>query len=128
VGTWIKRASESEMTRTRPLAQTSIISTGTHFSFRGTDSAFTKLRQSTLRAQLVAMVSAENLNLDVLELIFAHLSGHDLTSVSLVSRTFFAGAIPTLYRNITYRLKEAKAYDTVRLFDIETRALIDHFG
>ncbi|TEB32632.1 hypothetical protein FA13DRAFT_1627875 [Coprinellus micaceus] len=59
------------------------------------------------------MVSAENLNLDVLELIFAHLSGHDLTSVSLVSRTFFAGAIPTLYRNITYRLKEAKAHDTV---------------
>lgn len=74
------------------------------------------------------MVSAENLNLDVLELIFAHLSGHDLTSVSLVSRTFFAGAIPTLYRNITYRLKEAKAYDTVRLLDIETRTLIDHFG
>ena len=63
------------------------------------------------------MVSAENLNLDVLELIFAHLSGHDLTSVSLVSRTFFAGAIPTLYRNIIYRLREAKAYDTVRLFD-----------
>lgn len=68
------------------------------------------------------MVSAENLNLDVLELICAHLSGHDLTQVSLVSRTFFAGAIPTLYRNIVYRLREAKAYDTVRfiLFGLYT--------
>ena len=71
------------------------------------------------------MVSAENLNLDVLELIFAHLSGHDLTSVSLVSRTFFAGAIPTLYRNIVYRLREAKAYDTVCLFQVETYTLAD---
>ncbi|KAF6751683.1 hypothetical protein DFP72DRAFT_472600 [Ephemerocybe angulata] len=59
------------------------------------------------------MVSADNLNLDVLELIFAYLSGHDLTCVGLVSRSFLAGAIPTLYRNIVYRLREAKAYDTI---------------
>lgn len=61
------------------------------------------------------MVSADNLNHDVLELIFAYISTHDLTSVSLVSRSFLAGAIPTLYRTIIYRLREAKAYDSVRI-------------
>jgi len=59
------------------------------------------------------MVSADSLNLDVLELIFSHLSGHDLTSISLVSRTFLAGVVPVLYRTIVYRLREAKAFGTV---------------
>jgi len=44
------------------------------------------------------MVSAQNLNLDVLELVFAHLAtGNDLASVALVSRSFLAGVIPKLY-------------------------------
>ncbi|KAJ2919726.1 hypothetical protein MD484_g699, partial [Candolleomyces efflorescens] len=59
------------------------------------------------------MVSADNLNLDVLELIFAYISAPDLTSVSLVSRSFLAGAVPTLYRTIVYRLREAKAYGSI---------------
>lgn len=65
------------------------------------------------------MVSADNLNLDVLELVFAHLvSGNDLTSVALVSRSFFAGVIPKLYERITFRLREAKKYPLVCLLCI----------
>ncbi|KAJ3844625.1 hypothetical protein F5878DRAFT_648803 [Lentinula raphanica] len=56
------------------------------------------------------MVTADNLNLDVLELIFLHLSGNDLSSVALVSRSFFVGVIPSLYRKITFRLNHAKRY------------------
>jgi hypothetical protein len=52
----------------------------------------------------IAMVSADNLNLDVLELIFAHLAGKDLASVALVSRSFLSGAIPRLYRTILFHL------------------------
>ena len=68
------------------------------------------------------MVSADNLNLDVLELIFAYLSGHDLTSIGLVSRSFLAGVVPILYRSIVYRLREAKAYDSVCII----RLSLDH--
>ncbi|KAF8805610.1 hypothetical protein BYT27DRAFT_7142389 [Phlegmacium glaucopus] len=57
------------------------------------------------------MVSADNLNLDVLELIFAFLSGNDLTSVASVSRSFLAGVIPRLYKTISYRLRQGKGYD-----------------
>ena len=57
------------------------------------------------------MVSADNLNLDVLELIFAFLSGNDLPSVASVSRSFLAGVIPRLYRRIWFLLKQAKGYD-----------------
>lgn len=57
------------------------------------------------------MVSADNLNLDVLELIFAFLSGNDLPSVASVSRSFLAGVIPRLYRRIFFLLKQAKGYD-----------------
>ncbi|KAF8957516.1 hypothetical protein BDZ97DRAFT_1845991 [Flammula alnicola] len=56
------------------------------------------------------MVSADNLNLDVLELIFGFLSGNDLPSVALVSRSFLAGVIPRLYNTIAYRLRQAKGY------------------
>lgn len=70
------------------------------------------------------MVSADNLNLDVLELVFAHLaSGNDLTSVALVSRSFFAGVIPKLYERITFRLREAKRYPLVRLCVCHTLVL-----
>ena len=59
------------------------------------------------------MVSADNLNLDVLELIFAFLSGNDLPSVASVSRSFLAGVIPRLYQTISYRIRQGKGYDTV---------------
>ena len=61
------------------------------------------------------MVSADNLNLDVLEVIFDSLSGNDLPSVALVSRSFLAAVIPRLYQKISYRLRQAKGYDTVGL-------------
>ncbi|EPQ51742.1 hypothetical protein GLOTRDRAFT_140750 [Gloeophyllum trabeum ATCC 11539] len=60
------------------------------------------------------MVSADNLNLDVLELIFAYLSGNDLVSVSLVSRSFFAGVIPRLYHTLGFRLSHSKKYPQVK--------------
>ena len=60
------------------------------------------------------MVSADNLNLDVLELIFCFLSGNDLPSVALVSRSFLAGVIPRLYDSISYRIRQMKGYDSVR--------------
>ncbi|KAH7919397.1 hypothetical protein BV22DRAFT_1040932 [Leucogyrophana mollusca] len=56
------------------------------------------------------MVSADNLNLDVLELIFAHLAGNDLVSISLVSRSFLAGVIPRLYETVFFRARHAKKY------------------
>lgn len=59
------------------------------------------------------MVSADNLNLDVLELIFCFLSGNDLPSVALVSRSFLAGVIPRLYDSISYRIRQMKGYDSV---------------
>lgn len=59
------------------------------------------------------MVSADNLNLDVLELIFAFISGNDLPSVASVSRSFLAGVTPRLYRTISYRLRQGKGYDVV---------------
>lgn len=59
------------------------------------------------------MVSADNLNLDVLELIFSFLSGNDLPSVASVSKSFLAGVIPRLYQTISYRLRQGKGYDVV---------------
>lgn len=54
-----------------------------------------------------------DLNLDVLELIFAHLSsGNDLASVALVSRSFFAGVVARLYANILFRISQSKRYST----------------
>ncbi|KAJ7139090.1 hypothetical protein C8R44DRAFT_975056 [Mycena epipterygia] len=60
------------------------------------------------------MVSADNLNLDILELIFIHLAGNDLPSIALVSRQFFAGVIPRLYCTLVFRLSHAKRYPAVR--------------
>jgi len=61
------------------------------------------------------MVSADNLNLDVLESIFGYLSGsgNDLASVALVSRSFLAGVIPRLYCTLRFRLNHAKRYPAV---------------
>ncbi|KAJ7075516.1 hypothetical protein B0H15DRAFT_956436 [Mycena belliarum] len=59
------------------------------------------------------MVSADNVNLDVLELIFSYLAGNDLPSVALVSRSFFAGVIPRLYCTLLFRLSHAKRYPAV---------------
>lgn len=59
------------------------------------------------------MVSADNLNLDCLELVFAYLAGNDLVSVALVSKSFHAGVIPYLYRTLVYHLGNAKKYPKV---------------
>jgi hypothetical protein len=60
------------------------------------------------------MVNAQNLNLDVLELVFAHLAtGNDLAAVALVSRSFLAGVIPRLYETLLFRLSQAKRYPSV---------------
>jgi len=60
------------------------------------------------------MVSADNLNYDVLELIFAFLSSNDLPSVALVSQSFLAAVTPKLYRTISYRRRQSKGYNAVR--------------
>lgn len=56
------------------------------------------------------MVTADNLNLDVLELIFAFISGNDLVAISSVSRSFLAGVIPCLYATVSFTAKHAKRY------------------
>lgn len=56
------------------------------------------------------MVTADNLNLDVLELIFAFISGNDLVAVSSVSKSFLAGVIPCLYATVSFTAKHAKRY------------------
>ncbi|KAG9308353.1 hypothetical protein JVU11DRAFT_12119 [Chiua virens] len=65
-----------------------------------------------------------NLNLDVLELIFAHLDGADLVASALVSRGFLAGAISSLYANIEYTLRNAKRHSVMSPF--ATIAAHDH--
>jgi hypothetical protein len=59
------------------------------------------------------MVSADNLNLDVLELIFAFLSGNDLASATIVSRSFLVAVLPRLYRVLNFRMSHSKKYPTV---------------
>ncbi|KAF8209688.1 hypothetical protein K438DRAFT_1753339 [Mycena galopus ATCC 62051] len=59
------------------------------------------------------MVSADSVNLDVLELIFSHLAGNDLASIALVSRSFFTGVIPRLYSTLLFRISHAKRYPAV---------------
>lgn len=56
------------------------------------------------------MVTADNLNLDVLELIFAFISGNDLVAISSVSKSFLAGVIPCLYATVSFTAKHAKRY------------------
>ncbi len=59
------------------------------------------------------MVTAESLNFDVLQIIFAYLSVPDLASVSQVNRSFLAGALPRLYRSLGFYLNQAKRYPRV---------------
>jgi hypothetical protein len=60
------------------------------------------------------MVSADNLNLDVLEVIFCFLSGNDLPAAALVSRSFLAAVVPRLYDSISFSIRQMKGYDSVR--------------
>ena len=53
------------------------------------------------------MVSADSLNLDVLELVCAHLNQRDLYHFSLVSQNFTAAATPILYRSIGYHFSQS---------------------
>jgi hypothetical protein len=74
------------------------------------------------------MVSAQNLNLDVLELVFAHLaSGNDLASVALVSRSFLAGVIPRLYETLIFQLSQAKRYPSVSSRHLSAKTRVDAF-
>jgi len=59
------------------------------------------------------MVTADNLNLDVLEQIFNFLSEDDLPSSALVNQSFFAAATPRLYNAISYGLRHSIGYDNV---------------
>ncbi|KAF8911353.1 hypothetical protein CPB85DRAFT_1434892 [Mucidula mucida] len=54
------------------------------------------------------MVTADNLNIDVLELVFSFLSGNDLHSVALVSHSFYDGVLPRLYRTLRYTMRHGK--------------------
>lgn len=64
---------------------------------------------------IAEMVSADNLNFDCLELIVSYLAGRDLYSVTHVSRSFLAAALPLLYRSLTFHLGNGKRYPKVRL-------------
>ncbi|KXN88418.1 hypothetical protein AN958_07324 [Leucoagaricus sp. SymC.cos] len=60
------------------------------------------------------MVSADNLNLDVLEEIFSYLPhGPGLASIALVSRSFLEAVVPRLYSSICFRIRQAKCYPEV---------------
>ena len=59
------------------------------------------------------MVSAYNLNFDVLSLVFSFLSGHDLVSVALVNKAFLNGVTPRLYHSLVLTHNHAKKYPKV---------------
>ncbi|TDL27713.1 hypothetical protein BD410DRAFT_781591 [Rickenella mellea] len=59
------------------------------------------------------MVSADNLNFDVLTQIFAYLYGNDLVSVSLVSRSFLTSVTPKLYQTLVFCQSQAKRYPRI---------------
>jgi len=59
------------------------------------------------------MITADNLNLDVLEQIFVFLSKHDLPSIALVNHSFSAAVVSRLYKTISFRLRHAKGYSNV---------------
>ncbi|KAF4579322.1 F-box domain-containing protein [Pleurotus pulmonarius] len=74
------------------------------------------------------MVSADNLNLDVLGLIFAFInSKYDQASIALVSRSFFAAVKPRLYAVLYYTFHEAKRYPTL-MTPFATINLHPHLG
>ncbi|KAJ7444696.1 hypothetical protein FB451DRAFT_1189489 [Mycena latifolia] len=56
-----------------------------------------------------SQVSADNVNLDALELIFNYLAGNDLASVALVGRSFFAAAVFVL-KALIWTLRILKAF------------------
>ncbi|KAI0029303.1 hypothetical protein K488DRAFT_56674 [Vararia minispora EC-137] len=60
------------------------------------------------------MVSADNVNYDVWELVFAYLNGPDLAAVTSVSRSFWACALPLLYRTLPFQNAQAKGYPRVK--------------
>ena len=59
---------------------------------------------------VLRMVSTNNLNRDVLELVFSHLNADDLCYVALVNHSFFAAATPRLYRTLFFRQKHANKF------------------
>ncbi|KAF8128660.1 hypothetical protein EV363DRAFT_1451638 [Boletus edulis] len=68
-----------------------------------------------------------NVNLDVLELIFAQLDGTDLVASAQVSRAFLAGAIPSLYAAVEYTTRHAKRYQN-EMSPFATLAAHDHLA
>lgn len=81
---------------------------------RGAGLIITDRSQARSSTPASIMVTADSLNFDVLELIFSYLSGQDLASVAQVNKSFLAGALPRLYKNVWYRLREGKGYASVR--------------
>ena len=73
--------------------------------------------------RLQFMVSADNLNLDVLDLIFSHLEQHDLFHLCLVSRKFLAAAIPILYGSIGYHFSQLSS-SAVRVSFVRTSFIL----
>ena len=59
------------------------------------------------------MITADNLNLDVLEHIFSLVSEHDLPSIAIVNQSFSAAVFSRLYKTIPYRLRHSKGYINV---------------
>ena len=70
------------------------------------------------------MVSADNLNLDCLEIIFAYLAGKDLVAVSLVSKSFLAGVIPHLFRTLFVHVGNTKKWPRVRHSDASKHTIL----
>jgi len=61
------------------------------------------------------MVTADNLNFDVLTLVLSFLGNYDLVSACLVSQSFRASATPLLYRKVSFRLDQMKKWPKVSL-------------
>lgn len=62
------------------------------------------------------MITADSLNLDVLEQIFSFLSERDLPSIALVNRSFSASVASRLYKYVSFHLRHSKAYTNVPAF------------
>ena len=73
------------------------------------------------------MVSADNLNLDCLEIIVQHLTGNDLVSVALVSKSFLAAVVPRLYRSLYFHTGNAKRYPSVCLLGLLDWLTTEHW-
>jgi hypothetical protein len=76
---------------------------------------------------LPTMVSADNLNYDVLLLIFAYLGESDLASVAAASQAFWAGALPLLYKTLPFRYAQAKGYPRVSFSSANQTCLLESF-